>query len=1372
MARHEQVRPRLVDLAEVDDDGQDALMQWPAAASVVRKPPPQVEKKEAKQVRFDGAGAHETADASMPEDAPPVEKPYVPVMGAIHERADDSTGYERRTAPRTSRFRAEREMDRALDDGLDENGKPMSAFRRSRLLKSKGQSAASPGSSTRREIVRETAAPPAQHDSAAPAAPAAAPPSSSAPFVPDPTRDPGGGAPPDQVTSLLDSVAAENAEKVRHMSYTNVEEELQDAMAFFGADALAKLKARRGIQETDEGGMSEPAAPAAPAAQGWPALERRLADVDLESSQKPSPAPQNASAEELEAFRAKYFPDEPETVNPSLAWTVSEDTAPSAPQVRFDFGGKVSWRPGAAPSTDHTYLAGLHHHGAEQHAPGYTIDELLHLVQSSVAAQRTMALQVLGRILSLHPQRLANGLAGATFGTRADPLVNAALDADGSTPRANILLSARWLLNDRHRSVRTAAMTCLASALASISVFAPSDAVRLGALPVSAPPRLDWLWLSALQPEGAWTPREAPGAYAETDASYIELVRRDWASTLLQTDLLATLDSLAAAHGALDDAAIGTHQAADIVETRAALLDILFYLVVHSTEAAQRLAQHPHAVRLIAQLGGTARAWPLGDVTTWPSAHALALILRSVQSSKHTAEELMGQGVLGGVLRYLVLPPIGTSEGPVQVQEQILLFLAVRIVTCLARYGLCSTSVRETWPALQRLGDWAATSEERAAPAVLEMLAVWTHLARQGPRHGDLGVNWPAVREWVRWSIACLAQPTAAAKTAAIEHIASWAYAARELEPELLEMDGKERVVQQVQTLLHNTRAALPVALAALEHSRTHRDAAGAAKAILELVPMAKLAGAIAQLMQATPWAWTDKELCAEVQHTILASPLIDVLSMPIVGVDGTSEAAQVVVLAACMESVGSTGAAEDAATQDENEEKASDVSAAPMPPDTSDTFVSDAPPSQSASPAVPSLLALVALPPEEGTLAHRLLATLVQRWDARLWTVLAPFLEDLLQRAGTPPAMPYSLVKTLQLAAPMPPSLGITPLPAGLPESDSVTGATLWQAPSSGLPLRHDWPFAPLDDLLHSGEARVFNRADGLPADWDFSEADIVAASLQLAVRVVHASLGAALPSLMQAAHVWLGVTKVFLLEQNQAHSEKYSGAATGRDLYATEPVRRLLQTLMHLADCAAAQSPTVSLEDAADALRTGVSFYQLYTDLVGLYDAVSLGDPVFARVLLPPLAMTYAVDYRRLLWSDYAHLLRTITTRVEDAPVSTGGAPPASGGATPGVGAPLCIPVERRVTGYLHPLETDRIVLGCYAQALRSGQVTPEQPLLYRIALHHTAHALFGTGSYPDRDALGRLLYSSEAPAAVQGDLVRYLGASDADVARWVST
>ena len=139
MSRAEPVRPRLVDLAE-DEHGADALARWPAAASVVRKPPPAVGAPADKQVRF-APEAHaaapppDDAEASMPADAPPVETPFVPVMGAIRERTEQDTPPERRAAPRTSRFRAQRDMDRALRDGRDEDGRPMSAFRRSRMMR-------------------------------------------------------------------------------------------------------------------------------------------------------------------------------------------------------------------------------------------------------------------------------------------------------------------------------------------------------------------------------------------------------------------------------------------------------------------------------------------------------------------------------------------------------------------------------------------------------------------------------------------------------------------------------------------------------------------------------------------------------------------------------------------------------------------------------------------------------------------------------------------------------------------------------------------------------------------------------------------------------------------------------------------------------------------------------------------------------------------------------------------------------------------------------------------------------------------------------------------------------------------------------------
>ena len=203
-----------------------------------------------------------------------------------------------------------------------------------------------------------------------------------------------------------------------------------------------------------------------------------------------------------------------------------------------------------------------------------------------------------------------------------------------------------------------------------------------------------------------------------------------------------------------------------------------------------------------------------------------------------------------------------------------------------------------------------------------------------------------------------------------------------------------------------------------------------------------------------------------------------------------------------------------------------------------------------------------------------------------------------------------------------------------------------------------------------------------------------------------------------------------------------------------------------------------------AADALRTGVSFYQVYTDLIGLYDAVSLGDPLFALALLPPLAMTYAPDYRRLLWSDYAHSLRTITTPLEAAPVATGDVAH-EGDASTETDA-LCIPLVRRLHAYLYPLETDGMVLGCYAQALLTGQVTEAQPLLHRIAVHHVSGALWApleqwpgarAAAVAERDALGRRVFAALTPSAVQEALLAYVpahvvaGDRAAVRARWVS-
>jgi hypothetical protein len=72
----------------------------------------------------------------------------------------------------------------------------------------------------------------------------------------------------------------------------------------------------------------------------------------------------------------------------------------------------------------------------------------------------------------------------------------------------------------------------------------------------------------------------------------------------------------------------------------------------------------------------------------------------------------------------------------------------------------------------------------------------------------------------------------------------------------------------------------------------------------------------------------------------------------------------------------------------------------------------------------------------------------------------------------------------------------------------------------------------------------------------------------------------------------------------------------------------------------------PDIDLDQASLSLPflgSGIPFYQFYTDFLALYDAISFSNPSFAPLLLPPLALTYPIDYRRILWAGFAHVLCT---------------------------------------------------------------------------------------------------------------------------------
>ncbi|KAF7171107.1 hypothetical protein CNMCM5623_003557 [Aspergillus felis] len=103
-------------------------------------------------------------------------------------------------------------------------------------------------------------------------------------------------------------------------------------------------------------------------------------------------------------------PEDPDSTSAYHPASSAEAVHPSA--LRFSLIGNVL---SPATSLSLPTTLGLHHHGKDPHAAGYTIPELAILSRSTFPAQRCIAWQVLGRILF----RLGKG----QFGERGSPLV-------------------------------------------------------------------------------------------------------------------------------------------------------------------------------------------------------------------------------------------------------------------------------------------------------------------------------------------------------------------------------------------------------------------------------------------------------------------------------------------------------------------------------------------------------------------------------------------------------------------------------------------------------------------------------------------------------------------------------------------------------------------------------------------------------------------------------------------------------------------------------------------------------------------------------------------------------------------------------------
>ncbi|KAG9088260.1 hypothetical protein FRC06_002150, partial [Ceratobasidium sp. 370] len=284
--------------------------------------------------------------------------------------------------------------------------------------------------------------------------------------------------------------------------------------------------------------------------------------------------------------------------------------------------------------------------------------------------------------------------------------------------------------------------------------------------------------------------------------------------------------------------------------------------------------------------------------------------------------------------------------------------------------------------------------------------------------------------------------------------------------------------------------------------------------------------------------------------------------------------------------------------------------------------------------------------------------------------------------------------------------------------------------ANSYNLPTKNDWTLLPLGHLLRSGTSPVFQA---LPSGWDSDEVNIVRTTLAL-TRARQFALSDFPTLRLSGAEIVFGCMRVFMLEHGQPHDDSSS------EIFRDSQVERMMRALLSGVSLGTTKESRLiepsPLEVAASRHLSGQPFYQFYTDLVGLYDAVSFAHPVFARVLLPPLSMNYAIDYRRLFWGDYGHIIRSVQTELADVPSGS-------------------------LKEWLWPRDKGGEMIGWYLKALMKGGVTG---FLRFVAVHHLAASLWpdldGTEAADSSANLGSSSKDIERTRMIIGALVHQAG------------
>ncbi|XP_063803992.1 RNA polymerase II-associated protein 1 isoform X2 [Pseudophryne corroboree] len=243
----------------------------------------------------------------------------------------------------------------------------------------------------------------------------------------------------------------ENVEKLKALSEEERKQEQDRLMSQLDPKLVAFLRSKRENQTKPYSGTKSPA--------GEPqtvSLERPHSPTETNTSRQSPSTEENQSALSVEDLPLKPQKEwvHMDTVEiEKLEWTKAlpqrkQQKNKKGMQARFSLKGDL-----IPPHSEIPVHLGLHHHGEEAERAGYSLQELFHLSRSQFIQQRTLSLQVLGRIVKKAKQgEFVSVLKGSVLQLLLD---------------AGFLFLLRYSLDDAIENVIAAAVGALHSLLVS-----------------------------------------------------------------------------------------------------------------------------------------------------------------------------------------------------------------------------------------------------------------------------------------------------------------------------------------------------------------------------------------------------------------------------------------------------------------------------------------------------------------------------------------------------------------------------------------------------------------------------------------------------------------------------------------------------------------------------------------------------------------------------------------------------------------------------------------------------------------------------------------------------------------------------------------